>query len=71
MREQFMPGTRSHLVDYIYDFHVLRLIRNASSVRGATRGGCAASAGPSASDKLIRAGVTGLRLIGTYRIRVN
>lgn len=35
-----MPGARSHLVDYIYDFHVLRLIRNASSAWGATRSGC-------------------------------
>jgi len=67
-----MPGARSHLVNYIYDFHVLHLIRNASSARGAI----AASAGvvvlgPNASDKLIRTGVTSLRLIGTYRIRVN
>lgn len=61
-----MPGARSHLVDYIYDFHVLCLIRNAPSARERTvrtRDGCIgrcsasdAALGPSANDKLIRAG---------------
>lgn len=59
-----MPGAHSHLVDYIYDFHVLCLIRDAPSVST----GCDArrlhwqpvsdaALGPSANDKLIRAGV--------------
>lgn len=58
-----MPGARSHLVDYIYDFHVLCLIRDASSAstgRDARRlhwPVSDAALGPSANDKLIRAGV--------------
>lgn len=60
-----MPGARSYLVDCIYDFHVLCLIRDASSAstgcdarRLMYRSVSDAALGPSANDKLIRAGVT-------------